>query len=87
MLDEELKRHRKRLELAINQVLSDSPEIKAAIHQIREGGYDAFLIVEATIGFNKTDGESKPASTAPSEALDLTGPDKKFLRSLRISPF
>ena len=84
MLDEELKRHRKHLELTINAVLSESPEINAAIQRIREEGYDAFLIVEATVGFNKRDASEMEES--PLEKLDLTVEDKDFLRSLKISP-
>lgn len=83
MLNEQLKGYRKKVEAAINRALTDSPEINAAIQKIREEGYDVFLIVEATIGFNrKEDVVSKTKSTR----LDLTGQDEKFLRALKISP-
>jgi hypothetical protein len=81
-MSEILKEYRKRVETAINRALSDSPEINEAIEKIREEGYDVFLIVEATIGFNpKEGGPPKSAS-----ALDLTTHDHKFLRALKISP-
>ena len=38
---------------AINESLSDSDRIAAAIGEIRRAGYDVFLVLEATIGFNK----------------------------------
>ena len=38
---------------AINESLSDSDGISGAIGEIREAGYDVFLVLEATIGFNK----------------------------------
>jgi len=38
---------------AINESLSDSDGISGAISEIREAGYDVFLVLEATIGFNK----------------------------------
>src|SRR5271169_3847141 len=38
---------------AINESLSDSDRIAAAIGEIRRAGYDVSLVLEATIGFNK----------------------------------
>lgn len=40
---------------AINESLSDSDRIAAAIGEIKRAGYDVFLVLEATIGFNKRD--------------------------------
>jgi len=84
MLNEQLKGYRKKVEAAINRALSDSPEINEAIQKIREEGYDVFLIVEATIGFNRK--EEDEASKAESIRLDLTTQDEKFLKMLKISP-
>ncbi len=44
---------------AINESLSDSDRIAEAIGEIKKSGYDVFLVLEATIGFNKRD-ESSP---------------------------
>lgn len=85
MLDEQLKEYRKKVEAAINRALTDSPEINAAIEKIRAGGYDVFLIVEATIGFNKKDDADTDAKSSVVK-LDLTSQDEKFLRMLKISP-
>lgn len=38
---------------AINESLADSDRIAAAIGEIKRAGYDVFLVLEATIGFNK----------------------------------
>jgi hypothetical protein len=38
---------------AINESLSDSDRIAGAIGEIKRAGYDVFLVLEATIGFNK----------------------------------
>ncbi|MFB3903833.1 MAG: hypothetical protein ACE15E_10300 [Acidobacteriota bacterium] len=84
MLNEQLKGYRKKVEAAINRALTDSPEINEAIQKIREEGYDVFLIVEATIGFNRK--EEDGASKRGSIRLDLTSQDEKFLRMLKISP-
>lgn len=40
---------------AINESLSDSDRIAEAIAEIKRAGYDVFLVLEATIGFNKRD--------------------------------
>ncbi|MCU1326860.1 MAG: hypothetical protein JWN34_2230, partial [Bryobacterales bacterium] len=40
---------------AINESLSDSESIAEAIGEIKRAGYDVFLVLEATIGFNKRD--------------------------------
>ena len=45
---------------AINESLSDSERIAEAIGEIKRAGYDVFLVLEATIGFNKR-GEGEDA--------------------------
>src|ERR1019366_2444935 len=52
-LDDQLKDLMKELGDAINESLSDSDRIAAAIGEIKRAGYDVFLVLEATIGFNK----------------------------------
>ena len=54
-MDEKLKVLMQELGNAINESLSDSDRIAAAIGDIRRAGYDVFLVLEATIGFNKRD--------------------------------
>ncbi len=82
---------------AINESLSDSDRIAGAIGDIKRAGYDVFLVLEATIGFNKReegeesdDDTSEPViGTAPAPAFEgkikLTNQDQKFLRALKIS--
>jgi len=57
-LDDRLKELMQELGQAINESLSDSDRIAAAIGEIRRAGYDVFLVLEATIGFNKRDENS-----------------------------
>src|SRR3974377_1387998 len=84
----------KELGLAINESLSDSEPIAQAISNIKGAGYDVFLVLEATIGFNKHDEEDdEPFSVEPSEPgadievgdLKLTTQDAKFLKALKNS--
>jgi hypothetical protein len=83
-MDDELKEHRKQLEIAINAALTDSPEVTDIIKDIRKHGYDVFLIIEATVGFSRRNGELPAA--LPAARLKLTAQDERFLRSLKISP-
>jgi len=88
-LDDNLKQLMKELGAAINDALSESEEISEAIQNVRNAGYDVFLVLEATIGFNKrskSDGEEEMAGLKSGEMkLKVTAQDLKFLRSLKIS--
>jgi hypothetical protein len=82
---------------AINESLSDSDRIAAAIGEIKRAGYDVFLVLEATIGFNKredSDEESDGETTSETPArahfestgkIKLTSQDQKFLKALKIA--
>lgn len=84
---------------AINETLSDSDRIAAAIGEIKRAGYDVFLVLEATIGFNKREDEedeSEETATAeeaaprrtrmePAARIKWTNQDQKFLRALKIA--
>ncbi|MGO9097257.1 MAG: hypothetical protein ACLQGV_18805 [Bryobacteraceae bacterium] len=63
IVDEKLKVLMQELGNAINESLSDSDRIAGAIGEIRRAGYDVFLVLEATIGFNKRE-ESSDEETA-----------------------
>ena len=54
-MEDRLKELMQELGSAINESLSDSDRIAAAIGEIKRAGYDVFLVLEATIGFNKRD--------------------------------
>jgi hypothetical protein len=84
---------------AINESLSDSERIAASIGEIKRSGYDVFLVLEATIGFNKRDenaeedeDESVEIENEPEiqefesgNKLRWTSQDHKFLRALKIA--
>jgi hypothetical protein len=90
MPDAEIKRLMKNLGESINETLSDSPKINDSIQSIRDAGYEVFLIIEATIGFNrkgKGDNEtiSSPLKADDPVRLRITSEDAKFLKSLKIA--
>ena len=91
-MDDRLKELMQELGNAINESLSDSERIASAIGEIKRAGYDVFLVLEATIGFNKReDGEAgadeqdEPRFEAAGK-IKWTSQDHKFLRALKISP-
>ena len=87
-LDEDLKQLMKQLGMAISESLSDSESVSEALTSIRGAGYDVFLMLEATIGFNKRSPETSDAGerqTVRAGELLLTPQDAAFLKSLRIT--
>lgn len=93
-MDDRLKQLMQALGNAINESLSDSEAIAQAIGEIKQAGYDVFLVLEATIGFNKRSGENEaevqgeeesPAAPAGLTRISLTRQDEEFLRELKIS--
>ena len=93
ILEERLKSLMQDLGNAINESLSDSDRIAEAIGEIKGAGYDVFLVLEATIGFNRRTKTEPSAVVENAEVLEetddaklkVTSQDLKFLRSLKIS--
>jgi len=88
-VDQQLKQLMKELGEAINESLSDSESIAEVVARIKEGGYDIFLVLEATIGVSKqgertTDRESLVSTLSTNTDLKISDQDLKFLKSLRI---
>ena len=97
-MDEPLKNLMQELGNAINDSLSESDRIAEAIGEIKRAGYDVFLVLEATIGFNKRDEQEDAEAEAEAEAepepkrtfgtagkIKLTSQDHRFLRALKIA--
>lgn len=97
-VDEPLKRLMQELGNAINDSLSESDRIAEAIGEIKRAGYDVFLVLEATIGFNRReagaeddDEEVEATEEEPKRTFEATGKikftsqDHRFLRALKIA--
>ena len=97
-MDEPLKHLMQELGNAINDSLSESDRIAEAIGEIKRAGYDVFLVLEATIGFNRRDDEEdvedeSEGTVTPEEPkrfettgkIKLTSQDQRFLRALKIA--
>jgi hypothetical protein len=97
-VEEPLKNLMQELGNAINDSLSESDRIAEAIGEIKRAGYDVFLVLEATIGFNRRDenaedeeGEEVETVEEPKRTFEATGKikftsqDHRFLRALKIA--
>lgn len=89
LVNQRLKQLMKELGEAINESLSESEQIAEVISKIKAGGYDVFLVLEATIGFNKHEEQAARPSLVTTRHgepdFKINAQDVKFLRSLRIS--
>jgi hypothetical protein len=88
-VDQQLKQLMKELGEAINESLSDSEQIAEVVSRIKEGGYDIFLVLEATIGVTKqgeksSDKTSLVTTLSSNPEFKINDADLKFLKSLRI---
>ena len=100
-MEEPLKHLMQELGNAINDSLSESDRIAEAIGEIKKSGYDVFLVLEATIGFNRRDDSGADGSVDdepemevsedPKRGFETTGKikfttqDHRFLRALKIA--
>jgi hypothetical protein len=90
-MDERLKQLMQELGNAINESLSESEGIAQAIGEIKAAGYDVFLVLEATIGFNKRNADDSSEAGEGSETrargqkIVLTREDQELLRAMKIT--
>ena len=100
-MEEPLKHLMQELGNAINDSLSESDRIAEAIGEIKRAGYDVFIVLEATIGFNRRDENAEEEEDEQIEANDepkptprtfettgkikFTSQDHRFLRALKIA--
>ena len=96
-MEEPLKHLVQELGNAINDSLSESDRIAEAIGEIKKAGYDVFLVLEATIGFNRREEGSEneeeeiEVSEEPKRGFEAAGKikftsqDHRFLRALKIA--
>jgi len=88
-VDQQLKHLMKELGEAINESLADSEQIADVVSRIKDGGYDIFLVLEATIGVSRpgeksSDKTSMVTTLTSNPDLKVSEQDLKFLKSLRI---
>ena len=76
-MEEPLKHLMQELGNAINDSLSESDRIAEAIGEIKQAGYDVFLVLEATIGFNRRDESGEEDAAEDARAGSTAAPETK----------
>ena len=91
-MDDNLKVLMQELGNAINESLSESERIAEAIGEIRQAGFDVFMVLEATIGFNRRSDDDDDEGTEDQEqvlesagSVKFSSQDQRFLKSLKIA--
>ena len=94
-VNDKLKQLLRELGSAINESISSSDDVNRQIQKIRDEGYDLYVVLDATIGLNKQDGDEASAPAPAAGALVVSDKDVQFrinvndlslLRALGIDP-
>lgn len=93
-VDDKIKQLLRELGTAINESISGSEDVNRQIQKIREEGYDLYVVLDATIGLNRQDGEHpEPAPAAELVVKNdkevqfrINVNDLALLRALGIDP-
>ena len=90
-MDDVVNRFAKELADAIAVAVAESPQVESCRAKAREAGFDMRVTLEAVVGFvnRSSEGSVRKVTTsarllAARRTFDLTGNDRRFLRSLRI---
>ena len=67
-MDDKIKQLLRELGTAINESISGSDDVNRHIQKIRDEGYDLYVVLDATIGLNKQDGDDHQLQQ-PSEEI------------------
>jgi hypothetical protein len=89
-VDDNLKVLMQELGNAINESLSESERIAEAIGEIRQAGFDVFMVLEATIGFNRRSDNEESAEDQEqvfesAGTVKFSSQDQRFLKALKIA--
>jgi hypothetical protein len=95
-VDDRIKQLLKDLGSAINESISNSEDVNRHIQEIREYGYDLYVVLDATIGLNRQGEDAEePEDVTPAEPMVIDEKQIQFrinvndlslLRSLGIDP-
>ncbi|HUP50163.1 MAG TPA: hypothetical protein VNA04_15365 [Thermoanaerobaculia bacterium] len=99
-MDDRIKQLLRDLGTAINESISGSDDVSRQIQRIRDEGYNLYVVLDATIGLNRNDGEAEEEPQTSTELALREEPrpelkdaqfrinvnDLSLLRSLGIDP-
>lgn len=95
-MDDKIKKLLEQLGTAINESISSSEDVNDRIQEIRDEGYELYVVLDATIGLGKNDeNDDEAPQDEMKQQLALPAPDAQFrinvndlgfLRSVGIDP-
>jgi hypothetical protein len=90
-VDDKIKQLLQELGTAINESISGSDDVNRHIQKIRDEGYDLYVVLDATIGLNKQEGDDDAVTVTPAEPpkevqFRINVNDLSLLRGLGIDP-
>jgi hypothetical protein len=88
-MDDTLSRLARELADAIAAAVAADPQVEACRERARAAGYEMRVSLEAVVGFapRQVPGEEPgPKVHTPRRVLEINQSDRRFLKSLRISP-
>jgi hypothetical protein len=91
-VDEKIKQLLQELGTAINESISGSEDVNRHIQRIRDEGYDLYVVLDATIGLNRTGADDDdtqevvPAEPPKEVQFRINVNDLAMLRALGIDP-
>src|SRR5713226_7739009 len=92
-VDDKIKQLLRELGNAINESISGSDDVNQHIQKIRDEGYNLYVVLDATIGLNRTDDEAETTTEVAPARVDeknvrfrININDLALLRSLGIDP-
>jgi hypothetical protein len=92
-MEDVVNRLARELANAIAAALADDPKVEACRQKARAAGFEMRVTLEALVGFvNRNDSEAVSTVAAPADlaesaqpGFEITGNDRRFLKSLRIA--
>src|SRR5688572_3312376 len=84
-VDDRIKQLLRDLGTAINESISGSDDVSRQIQRIRDEGYNLYVVLDATIGLNKTDGDDELPETSTELALREEVSDKEITFRINVN--
>jgi hypothetical protein len=79
-VDDRIRELLKQLGQAINDSISGSADVNAQIQKLKDEGYNLYVVLDATIGLGKDDGNGEPEETT----VKALAPIPKERKSSRV---
>ena len=84
-MDDKIKQLLHELGTAINESISTSDDVNRHIQKIRDEGYDLYVVLDATIGLNKQDGDDPISAPEPAPTTAVVKSDREIQFRINVN--